>query len=213
MNSGASNPMVVHVHGGGSARATSFGFRTDDHPGLDRIQNGISLVAGIIAGALIVAMTVLTCCEVFSRLVLGQPLGWNVSFTERFLLVGIAFFGMVTAYRTGAHVAVTSIFEQLPRSIQKPLQIATHVIVAIVFALLFWFGLQATLGSAALGEIPPIGATELSIPEWIWRSFVPIGSGMGLVIALIDFYREITAPWSVLATDYDPGETYTEAEQ
>lgn len=200
------NPMTRRLNRSGSARRSSFGYETDDHPGLDKIQNAISFVAGIIAGAAIVLMVVITCLEVFSRVVLGQPLGWNVSFTERYLLTGGAFFGIVTAYRTGAHVAVTSIFGALPFSIQKTLLIATHMIVAIIFALLFWFGLQAALSAALLGEIPPKGATELSIPEWIWRSFIPLGSIMAFVIAVIDLYREITAPWGELATDYDPGD-------
>lgn len=204
--------MMLKLNRFGTARPTSFGYETDDHPSLDRIQNAISYSAGIIAGLALVIMVAITCVEVFSRLVFDQPLGWNVSFTERNLLVGGAFFGIVTAYRTGSHVAVTSVFGALPHNVQKALQIATHVIVSVIFALLFWFGLQATLGAAAAGEIPPKGATELPIPEWIWRSFIPLGSIMALVIAVIDLYREVTAPWSELATDYDPGENFTEAE-
>lgn len=206
------NPMVLRLNRAGSARRTSFGYHTDDHPSLDRIQNGISFAAGILAGLAVTLMVIITCIEVFSRLFLGQPLGWNVSFTERYLLVGAAFFGMVTAYRTGAHVAVTSIFSSLPHDVQKPLQIATHAIVAVIFALLFWYGLEAAVAAAANGEIPPKGATELSIPEWVWRSFIPLGALMGVAIALIDLYREVTAPWAALATDYDPGENLTEAE-
>lgn len=204
------NPMVLRVDGGGHAERTSFGYITKEHPGLDRIQNGISFAAGMIAGLSIVTMAVLTCVEVFSRLVIGQPLGWNVAFTERYLLVAGAFFGIVTAYRAGAHVAVASIFSTLPFNVRKILQLATHTIVAIIFALLFWYGLQATLNSAQMGEIPPVGATELSIPEWIWRSFVPLGSAMAFIIAVIDLYREITSRWSVIATDYDPGDATLE---
>lgn len=210
MSSTDTNPMVLRLNRSGSARRTPVGYLTEDHPQLDRIQNVFSYVAGLIAGLAVVLMVVLTCVEVFSRFAFGYPLGWNVSFVERYLLVGAAFFGIVTAYRTGSHVAVTSIFERLPFTTKKLLQIATHAIVSIIFALLAWYGLQATITSAAAGEIPPQGATELPIPEWIWRSFIPFGSAMGLVIAVIDLYREITAPWSELATDYDPGDSSTE---
>lgn len=212
MTSSTENPMALHVDGAGTARRLPFGYETDDHPRLDKVQNLLSYVAGLLAGFAVVLMVVVTCVEVFSRSVLGQPLGWNVSFVERYLMVGAAFFGIVTAYRTGAHVAVTSIFEGLPHNAKKILHIATHAIVAVIFALLAWFGLEATVNAAVAGEIPPVGATELHIPEWVWRSFIPIGSAMALVIALIDLYREITAPWSELATDYDPGEHLAEAE-
>ena len=159
------NPMTQSPQRSGSARRTTFGYLTDTHPRLDKVQNTISMVAGIIAGAAIVAMAVLACVEVFSRAALGHPLGWNVSFTERYLLAATAFFGIVTAYRSGAHVAVTSIFGSLPYNAQKTLLILTHIIVAVIFALLFWYGLQATLTAWTLGEIPPKGATELSIPR------------------------------------------------
>lgn len=206
MNDTDQNPLPLRLNRTRKATRTSFGYETRDHPHLDRIQNTISLVAGILAGLAIVLMVVITCIEVFSRTVFGQPLGWNVSFTERYLLVGSAFFGIVTAYRTSAHVAVTSVFALFPVTVQKALQITTHTMVAVVFALLFWFGLQATISAAAIGEIPPKGATELPIPEWVWRAFIPLGSSMGLIIAVIDFYREITAPWERLATDYDQGD-------
>ncbi|WP_157691419.1 TRAP transporter small permease [Brevibacterium sandarakinum] len=173
----------------------------------------ISYTAGVTAGLALVLMVLITCIEVFSRAVFGQPLGWNVSFTERYLLVGSAFFGIVTAYRTGAHVAVTSVFGMLPLRVQKTLQIMTHAMVSVIFALLFWYGLQAALNAAATGEIPPKGATELPIPEWIWRAFIPLGSIMGMTIAVVDLYREITAPWGVLATDYDPGDNFKEDEE
>lgn len=206
------NPMLLRLNTSGDARRTMFGFVTDDHPKLDRIQNALSAVAALFAGACIVVLVLLTCLEVFARAVLGQPLGWNVSFTESYLMVGAAFFGIVTAYRTGAHIAVTSIFEKLPFWSQKTVVLITHGIVAIVFALLFWFGLQATLDSIAMNEIPPPGSAELSIPDWIWKSFVPIASAMAFVIAVIDLVREIIAGPSVLGTEYDPGETILEAQ-
>lgn len=206
MNEIVQNPMTQSPQRNGSARRTTFGYLTDDHPRLDKVQNTISMVAGALAGVAIVLMAVLACAEVFSRAALGQPLGWNVSFTERYLLTATAFFGMVTAYRSGAHVAVTSIFGTLPHNAQKTLLIVTHAIVAVIFALLFWFGLEASLTALTLGEIPPKGATELSIPEWIWRSFIPIGSLMAFTVAVIDLFRELTAPWGELATDYDPGD-------
>ncbi|MFD4351213.1 TRAP transporter small permease [Nocardia sp. NPDC058518] len=212
MSDNHSNPMLVRLNTTGDARRTMFGFETDDHPRLDRFQNALSAVAGVIAGACVVVLVLLTCLEVFARTVLSQPLGWNVAFTESYLMVGAAFFGIVTAYRTAAHVAVTSIFEKLPFWSQKGMVVITHVLVTVVFTLLFWYGLLATLESVAMNEIPPRGSAELSIPDWIWKSFVPIASAMAFVIAVIDLGREIAAGPSVLATDYDPGDVIVEAE-
>ncbi|ULN49584.1 TRAP transporter small permease subunit [Mycolicibacterium goodii] len=204
------NPMVIRRSAEGEAKRTMFGYTTDEHPLLDRIQNGLSMVAGLIAGTCLVALVALTCTEVVARLVFGKPLGWNVAFTEKYLLVGSAFFGIVTAYRSGAHVAVTSIFEKFPFPVRKGLLLVTHVLVVVIFALVAWFGLQAMLSAIELGEVPPIGSTELSVPEWVWKSFVPVASAMALIVAAIDLAREALAGPFAIATDYEPGDFTTE---
>ena len=202
--------MVIRRSAEGGAKRTMFGYTTDDHPQLDGIQNGLSMIAGLIAGACLTALVVLTCIEVVARLVFDEPLGWNVAFTEKYLLVGCAFFGIVTAYRSGAHVAVTSVYEKFPFPVRKGLMLVTHVLVVVIFALVAWFGLQATLSAIELDEVPPIGSTELSVPEWVWKSFVPVASAMALIIAAIDLAREILASPSVIGTDYEPEEFITE---
>ncbi|MFC8178791.1 TRAP transporter small permease [Rhodococcus sp. NPDC057297] len=203
MNEPRTKSVVSQTVAEGSIRSTTFGYITDSHPRLDRFQNAVSAVAAVLAGTCVVVMAVLTCYEVFSRLAFDRPLGWNVSFTERYLMVGTSFFGTVTAYRTGSHVAVTGLVERLTVALRKPLRLITLIVVAVVFGLLFWFGLRAAIVSADLHEVPPVGATELRIPEWMWRSFVPAGSIMALAIVAVDLYREVTAPWSTVATEYD----------
>jgi TRAP-type C4-dicarboxylate transport system permease small subunit len=136
---------IVHLDDLGQAEPTAFGFRTEDYPRLDRVQNVISGVCGCIAGVSIVVLCVLTCAEVFMRAAFHSPLGWNVSVTEKYLIPAIAFFGLVTAYRTGSHIAVASLFAKFPAKVRKALLILIHVLVLVVLLVAVVAGWNITM--------------------------------------------------------------------
>ena len=70
--------VIVHQSGSTPARRTLFGYRTGDHARLDAVQNAISAVCAVIAGAAIVVIGALTTVEVATRTFFDTPLGWNV---------------------------------------------------------------------------------------------------------------------------------------
>lgn len=196
---------IVHPFRQGSAERVTFGYKTEDHPQLDRVQNGISAVCGVIAGVSIVSIAVLTLIDVASRTLFSAPLGWTVAFIEQYLLTAGAFFGIVTAYRSGAHVAVVSIFNTLQPTARKVLLVTAYVITFAGMLALAFTGLSATLFSISTGESPVPGSSELVIPSWIWRSIVPTSMFLGAAVVAIDLGRELFSPWSRTTTDYDPG--------
>jgi len=55
--------------------------------------------------------------------------------------------------------------------------------------LLIYAGLQITVTTFMTGEIPPPLSSEILIPAWIWRTFLPIGALMMLVLVLTDAVR------------------------
>lgn len=202
---------IVHPDRHGNARRTTFGYLTDDHPKLDRFQNAISGGCGTIAAISVLAMAIVTLAEIAARSVLSSPLGWSVSFVENILLPAAAFFGIVTAYRSGAHVAVVSIFERMNTAGRKASLLLSYVLLLIGFGALTVSGLMAALFAFQNGEGPAPGSAELLIPDGIWKSMVPISMGLGFVLVAIDLWREITAPWSRVATDYEPGDSVEQA--
>lgn len=197
---------IVHVGRHGAAQRTRFGYLTDDHPTLDRVQNAISAVCGTIAGVAVVAITVLTLAEAIGRSVFDAPLGWSVAFIEQYLLTAAAFFGLVTAYRGGAHVAVISLYEKARPPVQKALLVFAYLVVLVGLIAIGYAGLQGTLFAIDSGEAPVPGSSELGLPSWMWRSFVPMAALLGIVVVAIDLYRELTSPWTGPTTDYDPGD-------
>lgn len=199
--------VIIPSPGATPARRTTVGYVTDDHPRLDAIQNAISAFCAAIAGAAIVVIAVITTIEVATRTLADTPLGWNVGFVEQYLMMAVAFFGTVTAYRAGAHVAVVTIFEKTPGPVRKFLLVLAYLIILVGLAMLLYSGTRAAHFSLTTGEMPPPGMAELSWPTWWWKSIIPVAAALGSIVVLIDLYRELTAPLTRVVTDYEPGTT------
>lgn len=178
------------------------GYRTGEAPVLfRRIQQSITTISFIISAMILTVMSVLTGIEVFLRYFFDRPLGWNVNFTEQYLMVGLAFFGVTVAYRLAAHVAVASLYERLPERTKKlVLLLSQAVIVAAVLPVLLNGAVAAGL-SFGLNETPAVGGSELPLNYGLWKSLVPIGSALFIVSILIDFVRELCGSWSGPITD------------
>lgn len=197
--------VIVPREGSTPALRTPFGYITEDHPRLDRIQNGISAFCATIASVAIVIIAALTTLEVITRTAFDTPLGWNVGFVEQYLMMAVAFFGTVTAYRAGAHVAVVTIFEKMPPVARKLLLILAYLIILTGLVLLVYSGTRAAHFSFVTAEMPPPGMAELPWSTWWWKSIIPTASVLGMVVVAIDLYREFTAPLTSVVTDYEPG--------
>lgn len=158
---------------------------------LTRIERAISGVCVAIAGASLVGITVLTVAEVVTRNVADRPLGWNVAIVEQYLMMAMAFFGTVTAYYSGAHIAVATIYDRFPEPARRVLTVAAHLIVFICFALLLWAGTGAAVFSFRLDEAPVPGMAELPLPTWWWKSIMPVASALGAFIALCEIWHTV----------------------
>lgn len=198
--------IVVHPFRQGAAERTRFGYLTGEYPRLERMQNTISAVCGYAAGLAITVMVVLTLADVAGRTLFDSPLGWTVSFIETHLMLAAAFFGMVAAYRSGAHVAVASVYNRFSLRIQKLLMLMSHSIVALGFTVLLIAGTQDTLFALETGQQALPGGADLPIPAAVWKAYIPIASALGLVLVLVDLFRELLSPWDQPSTDYDPGD-------
>lgn len=196
----------VHPDHHGTAERSRFGYHTTDHPFLDKIQNMMSAIAAWIAGAAIVGLAAITIVEIAMREFFDSPLGWNISLTEKYLLPLIAFFGLVTAYRTGSHIAVQSLFGIFPKRIQKIILISIHLIVFYSLTFIVLGGWNETVMAYSMGHATLPGMADLPTPDWTYRAIVPVAALMCAIIAAIDLFRELITPWNRPFTDYDPGE-------
>lgn len=193
----------VHAHDRNRGDETS----GDHFPGLVRFEKLISVVCAVLAGVSLVAITLLTVGEVFSRTLLAEPLGWNVGLVEQYFMMSMAFFGAVTGYQTGAHIAVTTVYDRLPPVPRKTVTVLAHLIVLTGFALLAWAGAGSAYFSFQFDEAPVPGMAELPLPTWWWKSIMPIAGILGSAIAVCELIRTVAGNAHPRCTKPPTGQT------
>ena len=144
----------------------------------------MDLVAVAEKAVLVVTMIlilVLTVGNVFSRKVIHRS--W--SFTEELVVavfVLITLLGAALSAREGGLVGLNLVTERLPKSTRKPVACIITVICVIFMAILFYYGMDKVFAQIANQKRTFV----LNWPEWIFWSFVPIGSAC-MVLHFIEF--------------------------
>lgn len=146
-----------------------------------KIMNAVAAVEKFILVISTLLILILTVGNVFSRKVIHRS--W--SFTEELV---VAVFVLVTlmaaalACREGELVNLSLVTDRLPEKMKKPSVILSTILCVIFTAILFWFGMDKVLTQLANGKRTFV----LNWPEWIFWSFVPIGSGC-MILHFIEF--------------------------
>ena len=84
--------------------------------------------------------------------------------------------------REGELVNLSLVTDRLPEKMKKPSVILSTILCVIFTAILFRFGMDKVLTQLANGKRTFV----LNWPEWIFWSFVPIGSGC-MILHFIEF--------------------------
>jgi len=114
--------------------------------------------------------------QVIFRYFIGDSIIWAEELA-RYALLWSAMIGAAVAYRQGAHVAVTVLWDLLPAGVAQHLWRLIHSIVIAFAAVLVWEGWFLSLRNFARNQLSP--ALQIDI-AWIYLA-IPLG---GLLIAI-----------------------------
>lgn len=158
----------------------------------DRIYQAIAGTSKYLAFVSLLVMMAVMVAEVAMRYFLNEPLGWNISLIEKILLPGLVFLGLPWAYTVGAHVAAELVYDRLPGSVQLALDWVARALLLLCAMALAYGGWLAAAEAFSLGSVPPPLSSQVPVSTWIWRSFMPIGASMMVVLLIIDTFRNRT---------------------
>lgn len=132
-----------------------------------------------------VLILVLTVGNVLSRKVLHRS--W--SFTEELVVAVFVLINLVAAAlacREGELVSLPLLTDRLPQKTRKPIAVIITILSVLFTAILFKYGMDKVLTQLENGKRTFV----LNWPEWIFWSFVPIGSGC-MVLHFIEYCVDV----------------------
>ncbi|MBB3661729.1 MULTISPECIES: TRAP transporter small permease [Prauserella salsuginis group] len=153
-----------------------------------RAVSAIERAGLVLAGSVLMAMTLLMVFETGMRYFVGAPLGWSFSFIQDYLLPGFFFLALAYTVRAGAHVTIDAVYQRCPAKVQTAMTLVARVLMLGFSVLLLWAGMLSTGHAWRAHDIPPPGGAELSIPTWTWHVLVPIGAALLTVRLLWDVF-------------------------
>lgn len=156
------------------------------------------LLLGMIAGLLILLVTLGIGYDVSLRAVTGQGLPWLIDLAE-YAMLGVTFLGAPWVLRRGGHVAVEIAVMYLPQRPREVVRRLTCLLGALICGTMGWAGALATLEAWQRGTLV---FKALVFPEWWILVVIPVS----LFLCTIEFVRQalVSADQAILRTDEEP---------
>ena len=148
----------------------------------DKLVNLLGLVAGI----LLVALTVLVCCDVMARYFRLFSMPWSLDFAQYGLFV-ITFFGAPWVLSIHGHITIDLVVDRLSPKNSRALRRISHIIGALMSGALFLFTCIVLWRTFRDGTTVP---DTFMFPEWWIYAFAP----STFLILMIIFIRWIIIP-------------------
>lgn len=137
----------------------------------------VSLPAGMLLLVTVIA-------DVCGRVFLNKGLDFALSL-EELLLMAMGFTSLAATWKGGQFIIVDVVLNRLSKRKRHVLEIGAMVISLICPFILTWFGIEAAIRDFRGGARP----SNMSMPLWIWRVFVPVGC----FVLMIEVLRSLIA--------------------
>ena len=155
-------------------------------PQLDDVRRAFQLILEFVCFLLMAALAVIVVIGVVYRTV-GEALVWYDEIAA-ILLAWLTYYGAALAAYRGAHIAVSSIVDAMPRPLRVAVTLFAEACVIGFFVLLGWVGwaILDVLATDTLVSLP-------DVPVSYAQSVIPIGSFLFVLAELLRLPQQLSA--------------------
>lgn len=130
----------------------------------------------IIAGICLTIMSILAFTNVLARYFFHASFSFSDEITT-YLFVLLSLIGASIAAKRHEHLGFTVIEDLVPPTVKKILNFISYLMAVIFTSIIFYYGILMVISQYTLGQ----KTAGIQWPEWIFGSFVPIGSFFVLI--------------------------------
>ena len=155
----------------------------------------LNTVLNVLAGGSFIAMTLLTCWQVFTRYVLSNPSSWSEELVG-YLFAWMSLFGACLVTGERGHMNIPLLVERGKPAKQKIRSIFAEII-ACVFAIviLVYGGVQ--ISSLAMGQM----TSSLGVPIGVFYVVMPVCGVLIAIYTIINIIEIANGSMSVIVAD------------
>jgi len=177
------------LSGGSEARRSEpAAFREAPEPPWLKAVDLFSLSLAVLGGVAAVVLALNVILDVVGRSFFAKPLPGTLDLTTYAWMPTLVSLGMGYALLRGEHIRVSLLTASASHRVQRVIEILGMAIIAVVAAMLAYYGLQKAMSASAYGE-SAVGTPWLTI--WPFRWVVVVGL-VGLTLqAIAQFVRVV----------------------
>ncbi len=153
---------------------------------MSRVNWAIARFEEAVVAIGLAAATVATFLDVILRYVFSTSTGWGGEFTI-YCIIYAAMIGAAAGVRSGTHIGVDVLVQQMPPRIGKAVIVAGLIASALFTLGIVVLGIQIVLFALETGQV----TNDMLIPRWLIYISVPLGTGLMTYHLL----QEVVAKW------------------
>lgn len=147
---------------------------------MSQLRKVLNMILNVLAGGTFVVMTLLTCWQVITRYVLGNPSSWSEELVS-YLFAWMSLLGASLVCGERGHMNIPLLVEKVSPSMRKALCIFAEVIAAVFSAvILVYGGVQIT--SLAMGQM----TSSLGVAIGVFYVVLPLSGVLNVIYSVIN---------------------------
>lgn len=175
----------------------------------ERVIAGVERIGMLLAAAFLFAIMIIVVSDVFCRYVLNRPLSWAYDLIALYLMAGLFFLVLSSAYAARAHVGVDILYQMMPPRLRHVADLVTNLAGLVLFGVIARIGFDRFLAAFLSGDII---AGSIPWPTWLSYVLVPLGAGMLALRMLIHAAADIVSISTGKQFDFTPENARTDHE-
>ena len=149
---------------------------------MQSMRNVLNRIMNVLAGVSLIAMTALTCWQVFTRYILNNPSTWSEELVG-YLFAWASLFGASLITGERGHMNIPVVVERMPAKAQKFFAIFGEVIAMLFSAIiLIYGGYKITL--LAMGQM----TSSLGIAVGVFYIAMPVCGVINILYTVLNIY-------------------------
>lgn len=147
---------------------------------MSQIRKLLDTILSVLAGVSFILMVVLTCWQVLTRYVLGNPSSWSEELVA-YLFAWMALLGASLVVGERGHMNIPLLVEKVNPGMRKMLCILAEVIAGVFAAvILVYGGMQIT--NLAMGQM----TSSLGVAMGVFYTVMPISGVLNVIYSIVN---------------------------
>lgn len=147
---------------------------------MDQIRKLLNIILNVLAGGSFILMTLLTCWQVFTRYILGNPSSWSEELVS-YLFAWMALLGASLVVGDRGHMNIPILVEKVSPTLRKILCVFAEIIAALFAGvILVYGGVQIT--DLAMAQM----TSSLGVPIGVFYIVLPLSGVLNIIYCVIN---------------------------